>query len=342
MLTTLLADGDTTDEEEIPEPPIRRKTRRPSIPMSDISDSELDTPRKWQRDQPRVGRFSLDRHKKPTVVLNPLTRKMMIFTPHQRRHLDLSPETFHRFHPIHTPRRSLDAELLQLAQPESPMLTDAGSLMWSAMFTNNTFADFINGQIVGAPEAFFPLMDDGESEDSFSSQAKAFAEEEEKMIDQEDAERVLNMSDLISFDDSSSSEDEDGDKNVDPTSTPIRPTTASSDAGPLGHLNSHTVGAFRRNQVNQQLILSTQATQDSLAFSGPYNHTAIRGLKADRFDVAGGQPLTPVRRRKNTITDITRSPLETVSAKRKASDGDLNGGGHKKQRSISDVNQLHI
>ena len=109
----------------------------------------------------------------------------------------------------------------------------------------------------------------------------------------------------------------------------------------MSHLNSETVGAFRRNQINQQLILSNQATQDSLAFSGPYNFTALKGLRTDRFDTAG-IPLTPIRRHKKQVNDFIRSPLESMSAKRKASSEAPDAGGHKKQRSISDVNYLHI
>lgn len=316
-------DGDTT-EEDIPEPPVRRRIRRPSLPVSEISDSEYDSPAKTQRGQPRVGRFSLDKSdKKPIAVLNPLTRKMMIFTPHQRRQLDLSPEQFHG-----VPAFPIDAS--------SPMLSNSANMMFSAMFSSNTFADFVNGQAVGPTEAFFPdITGADESEFSVDSQALNWEEEEDE------AERGLNLNDFISFEESDSSDDEDKTKgNWDPSSTPARPTTASSEVDVLSHLNSDIVGAFRRNQVNQQLILSNQATQDSLAFSGPYNHTAIRGLRSDRFDTAG-VPLTPVRRHKSKISDLTRSPLESFSAKRKAS-AEVPNAGHKKQRSISDVNNLHL
>ncbi|CAI6092897.1 unnamed protein product [Clonostachys chloroleuca] len=316
-------DGDTT-EEDIPEPPVRRRSRRPSLPASDVSDSEYDSPAKTERGQPRVGRFSLDKSdKKPIAVLNPLTRKMMIFTPHQRRQLDLSPEQFHG-----VPAFPIDAS--------SPMLSNSANMMFSAMFSSNTFADFVNGQAVGPTEAFFPdITGAEESEFSVDSQALNWEEEEDE------AERGLNLNDFISFEESDSSDDEDKVKgNWDPSSTPARPTTASSEADVLSHLNSDIVGAFRRNQVNQQLILSNQATQDSLAFSGPYNHTAIRGLRSDRFDTAG-VPLTPVRRHKSKISDLTRSPLESFSAKRKAS-AEVPNAGHKKQRSISDVNNLHL
>ena len=62
---------------------------------------------------------------------------------------------------------------------------------------------------------------------------------------------------------------------------------SGSDAEMLSHLTSATVGAFRQNQITQQLIFSNKATQDSLAFSGPFNDTAIRGLKSDRLGTAG-------------------------------------------------------
>lgn len=248
---------------------------------------------------------------------------MMIFTPHQRRQLDLSPEQFHG-----VPAFPIDAS--------SPMLSNSANMMFSAMFSSNTFTDFVNGQAVGPTEAFFPdITGAEESEFSVDSQALNWEEEEDE------AERGLNLNDFISFEESDSSDDEDKAKgNWDPSSTPARPTTASSEADVLSHLNSDIVGAFRRNQVNQQLILSNQATQDSLAFSGPYNHTAIRGLRSDRFDTAG-VPLTPVRRHKSKISDLTRSPLESFSAKRKAS-AEVPNAGHKKQRSISDVNNLHL
>lgn len=330
-LTNLnVADGETTEEDE-PDPPVRRKTKRPSPPPSegDGSDSELDTSTRNERGQPRVGRFRLDKcYKKPTVVLNPVTRKLMILTPQDRRQLDLSPESFH------------GVPLFPLEDAPT-MLSSSADMMFSAlsmsMFTNDAYSDFVNGQAVAEPEAFFTagMQALEDSEASMASQLNSNS-------DEDDGERNLDMNDFIAFEDTDSS-DSDQDKDTDngvPSSTPARPTTASSDVDILSHLNSHTVGAFRRNQVNQQLILSSQATQDSLAFSGPYNHTAIRGLRSDRFETAG-VPLTPARRRRSTLVDTSHSPLEAVSAKRKAS-SEAQNGGHKKQRSISDVNHLRI
>ncbi|RSL69662.1 hypothetical protein CEP54_002116 [Fusarium duplospermum] len=311
-------DGDTTEEDE-PEPPVRRKTRRPSNPQSDMSDSDTDSPVKAERGQPRVGRYNLDRSdKKPIAVLNPLTKKMMIFTPHRRRHLDLSPEQFNLGWPFE--------------DQTSPIMSNSANLMLSAMFSGDAFGDFVNdSQVIGPTEAFFPFPSDANTADE-SSTAPSLPDEDGE------ANLQLEFEDFIDLG-SDDSNDEDGDNNWGPASTPARPSTAGSEKDVLSHLNSETVGAFRRNQINQQLILSNQATQDSLAFSGPYNATAIKGLKSDRFDTAR-VPLTPIRRHKKQLSDLTRSPLETVSAKRKAS-GEV-GGGHKRHRSISDVNLLRI
>ncbi|KAL7823179.1 hypothetical protein V8C26DRAFT_110635 [Trichoderma gracile] len=319
------SDGDTTDEEDIPEPIIRKRSRRQSNALSDdeASGSEADSPVKPERGQPRVGRFNLDRSdKKPIAVLNPLTRKMMIFTPTRRRQLDLSPEQFNLPWAIE--------------EHSTPLLSNSANMMLSAMFSSNTFGDFINAQAMGPAEAFFPFPAEANADDS--STAPSMEEEEE-----EDDEEKLNINDFITFgeadDDESSGDEASGNKW---RASPNRPTTASSDMGEvLSHLNSNTVGAFRRNQINQQLILSNQATQDSLAFSGPYNYTALRGLKSDRFDTAA-IPLTPARRHKKQLSDMARGPLDPLSAKRKAT-SEASGSNHKKHRSISsEVNALGL
>ncbi|KAF4986845.1 hypothetical protein FGRMN_10639 [Fusarium graminum] len=313
-------DGDTTEDDEY-EPPPRKKSRRPSHPMSDASDSDADSPVKTERGQPRVGRYNLDRSdKKPIAVLNPVTGKMMIFTPHRQHQLDLSPEQFN--FPWST------------EGPDSPILSNSANLMLSAMFSSNTFGDFFNStQAMGPAEAFFPFQSEPNTADESSTAPSLQGD------DEEDAEQNLNLADFIEWENDSSGE-EDGGNNWDPA-TPARPSTAGSEKEVLGHLNSETVGAFRRNQINQQLILSNQATQDSLAFSGPLNNTALRGLKSDRFGTAA-IPLTPARRHKRQMSDSTRSPLESMSAKRKATTEVTDSHGHKRHRSISDVNYLRI
>ncbi|KAF9873627.1 hypothetical protein CkaCkLH20_08737 [Colletotrichum karsti] len=314
-------DGDTTEEDE-PEPVVRRKIKRPEKPADQWDDSDTDHPVKGERGQPRVGRFNLDNsEQKPIAVLNPITRKMMIFTPHRRR-LDLSPEQFNfSFLP------TIDEN------QNSPMLSNSAQIMMSAMFSSNTFGDYLNTQAMGPAEAFFPFQSEPNTADESSS-----VEIEEE--DEDEMERSLDINDFIEFDDTRSL---DGDEENQWDGEPVNPTPgrprSSSDIDLHSHINANNVGAFRRDQINQRLILSDKATQDSLALSSPYNYTALRGLKSDRFETAA-VPLTPLRRSKKQMRDLARSPLESMSQKRKAS-SEL-PMSHKRQRSISDVNLLRI
>ncbi|KAM0283165.1 hypothetical protein ACHAQH_002647 [Verticillium albo-atrum] len=313
-------DGDTTeDDDDVPIPPVRRKLRRPS-PVDQTDESDVDEPIKGRRGHPRVGRFNLDSsERKPIAVVNPISRKMMIFTPHRRRHLDLSPEQF-----------NMPAYGVQ----SSPMLGSSAHIMMSAMYSSNAgFGDLMNTQAMGPAEAFFPFPSEPNTADESSDMGPEGEDE---------AERSLDIDDFITFDAGSHADEDDEDdwcRSDALTSTPARPTTASSEGDLLSHVNASNVGAFRRDQINQRLILSEKATQDSLAFSSPYNYTALRGIKSDRFETAAA-PLTPMRRQKRQMQDSARSPLETASQKRKASNE--HGIGHKRHRSISDVNHLRI
>lgn len=258
---------------------------------------------------------------KPIGVFDTKTGKMIIFTP-DTRGFDLSPEAFHN-EALHV--------FQQMGNQMSPLTGNGAGLMFDSL-TSNLFMNNLTGE---------------EWEDMLALQA---ADHSPASLDGDDPlgprdsdadpETGLKVSDFLDLDDDYSSNDEDGDKTLQPSSTPMRPTTASSDADVLSHLNPATVGAFRRNQVNSQLMIRNQATQDSLDFSGPYNSTALRGIRSDRFDTAG-VPLTPVRRHKKQLSDLARSPLDPVSTKRKAV-GEILNGGHKKQKSISDVGALHL
>jgi hypothetical protein len=244
---------------------------------------------------------------------------MMIFTPYRRHQLDLSPEQF-----------NFQNFPLWNSDQMSPMLSNSGGLMMGAMFSSHTFGDFMNTQAVGPAEAFFPVLIEGEETD----------EDSPDNTQEDEAERRLKISDFITLDDGDSvnNDDDEDDPWSDGQRFTPRPSTAGSDGELLSHLTPATVASFRRNQLNQQLMMSTMATQDSLVFSGPYNHTAVKGLKSDRFQTAGA-PLTPIRRHKKQLSDLGRSPTESVSQKRKASGEHF---GHKRQRSISDVNALRI
>ncbi|MDA4132406.1 MAG: hypothetical protein OK454_04680, partial [Thaumarchaeota archaeon] len=164
------ADGDTT-EEDIPEPLIRRKQHHRVQPV-DESDSDTDRRVRFRRGKPRVGRFNLDSSgTKPVAVMNPISRKMMIFTPQRLRRLDLSPESFNL-------QYFNGADAVQ----SSPIMSNSASLMMSAMFSSNTFGDFMNTQPVGPAEAFFSMTSDavtGEESDDFDGTPEEDEDEDE-------------------------------------------------------------------------------------------------------------------------------------------------------------------
>ncbi|EFX00514.1 hypothetical protein CMQ_7516 [Grosmannia clavigera kw1407] len=112
--------------------------------------------------------------------------------------------------------------------------------------------------------------------------------------------------------------------------------------------NADAVGAFRRNQIDQQLIYSNKATAESLAFSGPYIMGTLRGIKNGSLE-AVATPITPPRRRKRHSISLRhdeyiRSPLGAAVQKRKASGPPAEGSAadHKRQRSISEVKDLML
>lgn len=269
---------------------------------------------------------------------------MIIFTPRRTNQLDLSPESLH-----------LDFSAQDLA---SPLVRNPGFIMMGAMASSNTFGDFMNMQPFGPTEAFFPCTPgifpgEEESDDSY------FAG-----IEEDEEESLLKIEDFVTLNNDSSDEEEEEPFslwNGDVASSPTRPKTAASNASaaaesaPAAHpllthfdSNSDVVGAFRRNQINQQLIYSDKASQESLAFSGPYYHGTLRGIKTGSMETVT-TPITPIRRQKRSNTigsgfgDIQQSsPLNVVSQKRKASGNHVDANLHKRHRSISEMEILRI
>lgn len=338
-------DGDTT-EEDVPEPPVRKKQMR--RPLS-VETSDSDTPRaiRHVRGKPRVAQFNLDRpDNKPIGVIDPKSGKMIIFTP--RRTHGLSPESF---------------DFSQDLTACSPIISNPAFVMMGAMMSSNTFGDFVNMQQLAPIEAFYPVNSDaltGEDTD----ESEYFSNNHQ----QEDEESQLKLEDFINFGGHSSDEGEeeaehewDGAMEFD--SSPTRPKTSASAASfatdasaPSAHpllnhfgYNPEAVGAFRRNQVNQQLINSEVATQDSLAFSGPYHYGTLKGIKSGSLETVT-TPITPIRRQKRNslvgpigFPDLTQgSPLNSTSQKRKAPDTIGDSDSHKRHRSISDVELLRL
>lgn len=299
--------------------------------MEESSDSDAVTLIKPRRGKPRVGRFNLDSSgKKPVAVINPRTGKLMIFTPQRLRRLDLSPEQF-------------NFPFYEQVPQSSPILSNSGNLMMGAMFSSNTFGDFMNNtQGIGPVEAFFPISPGSHVLDDISEQ-----DEDEDEDEEDEGEVGLDVDDFLIFDGDSDEDDDEGDgpdENEMFATTPGRPNTASSDITSLlgvGHLehNSDIVGAFRRDQANSQLIRNGKATRESLAFSGPFFQGTLRGIKDGRLATTN-VPISPVRKQKKRASDLVSSPLSGITQKRKSSSEQP--FGHKRQRSIPDVDLLQI
>lgn len=343
------SDGETT-EEDVPAPPVVRKKQPRRLERAGASsDSDTDRPRQSRKGRPRLERFDLDSTDvKPVAVYDPVKRKMIIFTPQKSRDFGLSPESFRglQFYQSTGPSQS------------SPIRSHSGSLMMGAMITPNTLADFMQSQL-GPVEAFFPQMSGGMfGEDSESSGI---------IDDESDGERNLKIEDFIEFEDASSDDDaptpipetpySEEDNVTDGFSTPGRRlSTAMSSSSAnevqaelhplLSHFdnNANAVSAFRRDQINQQLVLGGAATSEALAFSSPYSLGTLKGIKNGSLQAVTA-PITPERRQKRPSvsfgSELTQSPLDLISQKRKASSG-IQEGYHKRHRSISDVRDMAL
>ena len=225
----------------------------------------------------------------------------------------------------------------------SPMISNSGNIMLSAMYTP---LDQFGGGALGPPEAFHPFTDiaaDGTvTHDSTSS------------FDDDDYADLLvdgyyNIEDFISLGDDSSDDEEVNTEDQDPSpssdaaepfSTPARPTTVTSEdhaqAHPLlNHFNNKdVVGSFRRNQTRHQQLTRNAVSTDALAFAGPYGPQGIlRGIKGGRLEAAN-VPITPLRRKKPSMPmgSSPGSPLANAAAnsKRKFAGEHF---GHKRSRS---------
>ncbi|KAI1269313.1 hypothetical protein F5Y18DRAFT_374206 [Xylariaceae sp. FL1019] len=326
-----LSDGDTTDEEEPVPRPDRRKTRRePLVEESEASDVEII---KRCRGQPRVGRFSIDVSKKPIAMINPKTGKMIVFTNKETASLDLSPEQFRR--------------------QSAPVLANPGNFTMTALTSNmissNTYGDFMNMRTAAPAEDWW--FQDSNLDGSFYD-AAMFDEAVDEASDSyaefvDEDEDALKINDFLELGNDSSSSDEDESKDKDDGKddgeddifrTPARPDSSGNDF--FNHLfgtDSQVVGAFRKDQQTHQLLTRNKATRDSLAFSTPYYDGTLRGIKDGRLDSAN-VPISPLRRQKRNVPDLTSSPL--ASTKRKAPSEQQSG--HKRHRSMPDFGPLHL
>ena len=213
----------------------------------------------------------------------------------------------------------------------SPMLSNSANLMMSGMAPIDRFGA---GPAIGPPEAFYPFT--SISSDGLITQYTD-EDEDEDDIDGIDSDNLWDINDMIDFGDGSS--DSEGaspsSDTAEATSTPARPTTATSEdqAHPLlNHFhNPSVVGAFRSHQNLHQLMTRDNVSQDSLAFSGPLQQGTLRGIKGGRF-AAANKSITP--RRKTLQQPMGSSPGSPLAnaGKRKFNGDEL--GGHKRHRSL--------
>ncbi|KAK1827664.1 hypothetical protein QBC39DRAFT_169416 [Podospora conica] len=334
------SDGETTEEDE-PQPLPRQKQMQRFSHIEPSPDSDMEKATPVRRGRPRVGRFNLDASEKPIAVLNPTTRKMMIFTPNRRSQLDEALE-------VNNPLQSMEY---------FPLIADPGAMMMAAMSSVDPFGPFLTQQPMGPMEAFYQYYS-GPATDEDSDHSGPEQEDE--------GEAQLRMEDFLTFHpDSSSDEEEDAEPTWggDATSSPSRPQTAASgmSAATDGSVdeasrlfdrfdkNADLVGAFRRNQHNQKLLSGGKVTQESLAFSNPLNLGTLRTCIKNGSMGAVATSITPQRRHKKSLTmgaPILKPelpvPQTSPSQKRKAPERHSDESSHKKQCSISEIGSIQL
>jgi hypothetical protein len=219
-----------------------------------------------------------------------------------------------------------------------PMMRHS-DMMLSAMFT--PMDSLFRGNALGPPEAFYPFVSvDNNGVITQDDPTSSFDDDD---IDDDD---MWNIGDIIDFGDETSDEEcpvEEEDSSASPTdmsSTPLRPTTASSEdqVHPLlNHLDRGLVGAFRRNQSRHQLLTRSVASRESLAFSGPYGEGTLRGIKGGRL-AAVNTPITPPRKSKAAKAGFTLAPsiMDTEAVRQERQKRKFTGEqhGHKRTRSM--------
>lgn len=280
--------------------------------------------------------------RKRVCVLNPLTQKLIIFTPQKKRRFGLSAGPS----PSHGQGQPNYFSLSTLSFVSGgPIDVDTGPL--NPYYGNEWMAPDNGLSSLGLPStaltpALFPTLD---------SEGSSIRTDEDE---EDEGERNLDVDLFLAFD--SDDSDAEGKASGDPNDRDSEGQGNAGDAdnasgrssaadghhkpikayAPLSHLGGMNVGAFRRNQTTQQLIARGEATPESLAFSNSLFHGTLRGIR-DGALPAAATSLTPERRRK---PQPAKSPLEVASLKRKAFGA--TGEAHKKRKSISDVGNMHL
>ncbi len=313
---------------------LRRQSTESSDSAEDITVIRRNPYRQVHRNGPRLGSWVTDASK-PYAVLDSHGKKLLIYRARtdRRYSFDISPSQ---------PTNNLIVEHGSDGLRDSfPMLRSHTDMMLSAMFT--PMDSLFRGNALGPPEAFYPFV-------SVTANGVITQDDPSSSFDDDDIDDdEWNIGDIIDFGDETSDEEcpvEEEDSSASPgdmSSTPIRPTTASSEdqIHPLlNHLDRGLVGAFRRNQSRHQLLTRNAASRESLAFSGPFGEGTLRGIKGGRL-AAVNTPITPPRKSKAakkgfilapSVMDTEAVRQEREERRKRKFSGEQHG--HKRARSM--------
>lgn len=331
MLIRTADEGETTEEEDLPKQryvPASSVLRQHS---SESDSSEVETvirraiprtPRAGDKNGPRMGHFD-QQPTRPFAVLDFKSKRLLMFKAKvSRRHsFDGTPGLSSTYTPDNTPLQEM-----------SPMISNSANMMMSAMYNPDyPLGQFLGGEVLGPPEAFFPFTSISATGEITQDDPSSYDEDDIEDVD------ILNLEDLIDFPDEETSDGaEEHDDCLSPTdggrfSTP-RPTTATSEdqVHPLLLSNPRLVGAFRNNQDTHKLLSGSNITADSMRFSSRFHTTAIQGIRQGHLTAATA-PITPMRKHKPR-PPLDSSPLGAQQIKRKFSGEDR---GHKRAKSMN-------
>ncbi|KUJ07664.1 uncharacterized protein LY89DRAFT_601204 [Mollisia scopiformis] len=326
--------GYTTDEDlptAIQFAPPRALHREPS--QASQSSAEEEIQRTPVRRLPKLGVWKVGN--KPYIIAQNQVKLFMFNRRNMQRRF-----SFDAMAPTPVPTPSRNNSIVD----SSPMISNSGNIMMSAMANFGdpfTFGNqFLGGQALGPPEAFYPFTSIDANGNMAQDSSSVYDE------DDLDAGDMSDLNEFFSFD-AAEVEDEKGEDNepssdspggdIDASSTPARPTTARSEdqVHPLlDHFDKGVVGSFRRNQNRHQLLTRNIASRDSLAFGGSHLDGTIRGVKSGRLHHAN-TPITPARKAKNLkpmVPSSPASPLAQLNRKRKYNGEEFNG--HKRNKSL--------
>lgn len=344
MLTTISGDdGDYTTDEDLPAAarfvPAKALDRQPSQSSSEEEVPVIHrTPVRGRL--PRLGVWTVHSDRPFMIAKNEMKIIMYNRKSMRRFSVDAINNT-----PSQTPTRN------NSIVESSPMISNSGNIMMSAM---NNFGDpftfgnqFLGGQAVGPPEAFYPFT-------SINADGTVVAHDSSSAYDEDDMddEDLWNVEDFLEFGEETSGDENgheveassDSPGTVVPCSAPAlsssaQPTTIRSEdqVHPLlDHFDKGVVGSFRRNQNRHQLLTRNIASRDSLAFGGPHLDGTIRGVKSGRLHHAN-TPITPARKAKTlqqVIPSTPDSPLAHAQLNKKRKFNEEVFSGHKRSKSL--------